>query len=116
MPLTWETIVAHALRLPGAEPGSHYGTPTVKANGRALIGIGREAGSFVLHVDPATKLLLIETDPGTYWESPHYRGWPSVLVRYDSAAPDRVLEMVDKAYQIAMASKPPRSRKAKARA
>jgi hypothetical protein len=65
----------------------------------------------MLRVDPATKLLLMETDPETYWQTPHYEGSPCVLVRYDSADPDRVLEMVDRAYRIAMGGKPPRARK-----
>ena len=115
MPLTWENIVAHALSLQGAETGTHFGKPTVKANGKALISPGREAGSFVLHTDASTKLLLLETDPDTYWQTAHYDGWPSLLVCYDSADPDRVLAMVEKAYELAMAGKPPRKRKAKTR-
>jgi hypothetical protein len=115
MPLTWENIVAHALSLKGAEPGTHFGKPTVKANGRSLISPGRETGSFVLHTDAATKLLLLETDPNTYWQTAHYEGWPSLLVRYDSTDPDRVLAMVAKAYELAMASKPQRKRKAETR-
>ena len=93
--------------------GTYFGKPTVKANARALISPGREAGSFVLHIDLATKLLLMETDPSTYWQTPHYDGWPSLLVRYASADPDRVLAMVEKAFAQAMARKPPRTRKAK---
>ena len=115
MPLTWEKIVDYALSLQGTEAATHFGKPTVKANGRALISPGREAGSFVLHIDPATKLLLLETDPSTYWQTPHYEGWPSLLVRYDSADPERVLAMVEKSYDLAMASKPRRPRKAKRR-
>ncbi len=33
--------------------------------------------------------------------------------RYDSADPERVLAMVEQAYKLAMASKPPRKRKDK---
>jgi len=104
--LTWDRIVAHALSLPDTEAGTYFGKPTVKANGRALISPGREAGSFVLHTDPATKMLLLETDPDTYWQTPHYHGWPSLLVRYDSTDPDRVLAMIAKSREAAMASKP----------
>ena len=41
--------------------------------------------------------MLMETDPATFWETDHYRGWPAVLVgsaaripsasRLSSAAP-----------------------------
>jgi hypothetical protein len=113
--LTSNRIVAHALTLEGTEPGTHFGKPTVKANGRALIRLGREAGSFVLHTDPPTKLLPLETDPATYWQTPHYERWPSLLVRYDSADPRRVLALVEKPYDSAMARKPPRLRAANRR-
>jgi len=113
--LTWEKVVAHALSLEGTVTGTHFGKPTVKANGRALISPGREADSFVLHVNPATKLLLLETDPVAYWQTSHYDGWPSLLVRYDSIDPERVLAMVAKARDLAMARKPPRPGKSKRR-
>jgi hypothetical protein len=108
--LTWDAIVAHALTLDRTEAGLHFGKPTVKANGWALISPGREPGSFVLHTDAPTKLFLLETDPDTYWQTPHYHGFPSLLVRYDTADPERVLDMVTKSYELAMAKKPPRAR------
>lgn len=111
--LSWDQIVAHALSLDGTEAGTHFGKPTVKANGWPLISPGREQGSFVLHADASTKLLLLETDPSTYWQTPHYEGWPTLLVRYNTADPDRVLAMVEQSYRQAMAKKPPRPRKAK---
>jgi len=97
----------------GTEAGTHFGKPTVKVNGRALISPSRESGSFVLHAEAATKLLLLETDPDTYWQTPHYEGWPSLLIRYNSPDPERVLAMVEQAYKLAMASKPARKRKGK---
>jgi hypothetical protein len=111
MKLDWDSVVAHALSLQGTETGTHYGQPTVKANGHALISPGREPGSFVLHIPAGTKLFLLETDPKTYWQTPpHYEGWPSVLVRYDSPEPDRVLAMIEAARDWALSRKPPRKR------
>ena len=104
--LDWDKIVAHALSLPGTEPGSHYGQRTAKANGHAIIGPGHQPGSFVLHIDRGTKEMLIDTDPDTYWQTPHYDGWPALLVRYDSKDPERVLAMIGKARDWAMARKP----------
>lgn len=110
MALDWDAIVAHALSLPGTEPGTYFGKPTVKANGHALISPGREADSFVLHIGEDTKLMLLETDPATYWQTPHYEGWPALLVRYDSSDPERVLAMIEAACDGAMRRKPPRRR------
>jgi hypothetical protein len=110
--LSWDAIVAYALSLPDAQPGTHFGKPTVKANDHALVSPGREPGSFVLHIDVDTKLMLMATDPETYWQTPHYDGWPALLVRYDSADPKRVLAMIARAHDWAVARKPPRPRTA----
>ncbi|RFB79224.1 hypothetical protein [Methylovirgula sp. 4M-Z18] len=110
--LDWDKIVAHALALPGTESGTHYGLPTAKANGHAIVSPGHQPGSFVLHIDKGTKEMLLETDPGTYWQTAHYDGWPAVLVRYDSKDPDRILAMVEKARDWAMARKPNKAARA----
>jgi hypothetical protein len=62
-------------------------------------------------IDRDTVDMLKETDPETYWQTPHYEGWPSVLVRYDSADPERVFAMIERAYQQALAKKRPKPKK-----
>ncbi len=112
MTLNWDTVVAQALALHGTEPASHYGRPTVKANGHPLVSPGHEPGSFVLHIDADTKQMLMATEPETYWQTPHYDGWPAVLVRYDTHDPGRVLAMLARSRDWAISRKPPRRRKA----
>jgi hypothetical protein len=58
---------------------------------------------------------ILETDRATYWQTPHYEGWPSLLVRYDSADPERVLAMVEKSHELAMVRKPLKPRAEKRR-
>ncbi|SNS40939.1 hypothetical protein SAMN06295912_10614 [Sphingomonas laterariae] len=110
--MIWEDAVAFALGLPGAELSTYYGAPAVKAaNGRAFLTPGHEAGSFCIQLDLDTVAMLIETDPGTYWQSPHYQGWPAVLVRHDSADPERVRAMIGRAHDWALSRPRPRPRK-----
>jgi hypothetical protein len=113
MSLDWDSVTGFALALPGSEMSTHYGGPAVKANGNAFIAPGREAGSFCLMLDLDTVDMLKETDPDTYWQTPHYEGWPGVLVRYDSPDPDRVRAMIERAHDRALAKKRPKPRKAK---
>lgn len=111
----WETLVAFALTLPGTHIAPYYGKPAVKviANDRAFLSDSSEPGSFVLQIDRDTKAMLIETDPDTYWETPHYNGWPSLLVRYDTADPERMAAMIARACDQAAARRAARPRKAK---
>lgn len=101
----WDDAVGYALTLPGTVIEPHYGAPSVKvaANGRAFLSPGRESDSFCLHLDHDTIELLKETDPATFYQTPHYEGWGAVLVRYASRDPDRVMAMIDRAYEQAAA-------------
>jgi hypothetical protein len=110
MSLDYRKVTSFAASLPGAEHSTHYGAPAVKANGNAFVAPGREEGSFCLLIDRDTVDMLKETDPDTYWQTPHYEGWPSVLVRYDSSDPERIFAMIERADEQALAKKRPKKR------
>lgn len=95
---SWEEVAAFALALPGAEMSTSYGRPAVKVNGKAFVYPGREQGSFAISSPLPEKELLMETDPDTFWETPHYRGWPAVLVRYGSADRERIETVITRAW------------------
>lgn len=94
----WDEAVAFARSLPGTELSTSYGRPAVKVNGKAFLYSGREAGSFAIASPLPEKELLMETDPETFWESDHYRGWPAVLVRYGSADRERIETVIQRAW------------------
>jgi len=110
---SWDDVTAFALALPGTELSTYFGQPSVKvaANGRAFLNLGREEDSFVLSIDADSKELLMETEPETYWQTPHYERWPALLVRYDSRDPDRVAATIERARDQAAAKKPARPRR-----
>ena len=96
---SWEDAVTYALTLPDTILSTSYGKPAVKvaSNGRAFLYTGHEDGtSFGIAIDLDTVEMLKETDPDTFWQTPHYEGWPAVLIRFDSADPDRVRAMIER--------------------
>lgn len=96
---SWDKAVAFALTLPDTELGTSYGQPAVKivSNGRAFLSPSREGDtSFAIAIDLDTIELLKETDPDSFWQTAHYVGWPGVLVRFDSADPERVKAMIER--------------------
>jgi hypothetical protein len=96
---SFEAAIAFALTLPDTELSTSYGKPAVKvaSNGRAFLYTGHEQDtSFGIAIDLDTVEILKETDPDTFWQSPHYEGWPAVLIRYDSADPERVRAMIER--------------------
>jgi hypothetical protein len=113
---SWEKVEAFALTLPGTEWGTTYGMPTVKvaANGRSFVWTSHEAEtSFAVWAEDGQADMLMETDPDTFWQSPHYVGSRAVLIRYSSDDPDRVRYVIEQAHDIAAAQKPVRPRKKK---
>ena len=67
--------------------------------------------SFGIAIDLRHVEMLKETDPDTFWQTPHYEGWPAVLIRYDSADPDRVKAMIERSRGGTAAKKPVKPRK-----
>jgi hypothetical protein len=114
--MTWEEAVAFALSLPGTELSSSYGKPAVKvaANGRAFLSVGHEPDtSFVLMIGEDEIEMLKATDPGTFWQTRHYEGWPAVLVRYEATDEERVRDVIAQSRDWTAARPKPRARKTK---
>ena len=111
---SWEEAVAFALTLPGTELSTSYGKPAVKVNDRAFLYTGHEAdSSFGVAIDLDTVEILKETDPETFWQTPHYEGWPAVLIRFGSKDGERVRDVIRRSRDWTSAKKPPRPRKKK---
>jgi hypothetical protein len=113
---SWDEAVAFALTLPDTELSTSYGKPAVKiaSNGRAFLYTGHgEATSFGIAIDLDTIEMLKETDPGTFWQSPHYEGWPAVLIRFGSTDQERVRAMIERSrdWTAARPKAKPRKRK-----
>jgi hypothetical protein len=114
--MTFDEAIAFALSLPDTELGTSYGKPAVKviSNGRAFLFPSHEADtSFGVAIDLDTIELLKETDPDTFWQTPHYVGWEGVLIRYDSKDSDRVRDVIQRSRDFVAAKPKARPRKRK---
>jgi hypothetical protein len=114
--MTFDEAVAFALTLPGTALGTSYGKPAVKvaSNGRAFLFQSHEPDtSFGVSMDLDSIEMLMETDPATFWQTPHYVGWEGVLIRYASDDEERVREVIERARDFVAAKPPPRARKRK---
>jgi hypothetical protein len=111
---SFEEAVAFAASLPDAELSTSYGQPAVKVNGRAFVFRSHEPEtSFGIALDLDTIEMLKETDPDTFWQTPHYEGWQGVLVRFDSQDPERVRAMIERSRDWNAARPKPKPRKKK---
>lgn len=114
--MTFDEAIAFALTLADTELSTSWGKPAVKvaSNGRAFLFPSHEPDtSFGVAVDLDTIEILKATEPETYWQTPHYEGWPGVLIRYDGKDEDRVRDVIGRSrdYAAALPKSRPRKRK-----
>lgn len=95
---SWDDACAYALTLPGVALENWWGSPCPKINGKGLMSPGRENGSFGLMVTRPEKELLFETDPDTFWQTPHYANYPMLLVRYGTESRERIELYIQRAW------------------
>lgn len=97
--MTWDDVVALGLALPGVALGTSYGRPAVKLRGKMIAAGGKQEDHFVLRAGLDLIDLLKVDDPATFYQTPHYEGWPAVLVRYATADPDRIAVVLGQAWE-----------------
>jgi len=97
----WRTVRTLALALPEAEeePGER---PAFRVRGKLFAWRARErdGGGLAVRVDRDEKELLLESNPDVYFETPHYRGYPAVLIRLDKIDRGELAERIEDAWLI----------------
>jgi hypothetical protein len=74
-------VIQLGKELPEVEVSTSYGTPALKLRGKLLTRLRPEDDSLVLlDVPTDERSMLIEADPSVFHTTPHYAGYPAVLV------------------------------------
>jgi hypothetical protein len=106
---TWEDVRRIALSLPETSEALSWGLPSWRVKDKGFVwerplrradyeALGDAAPDGpVLGVrvaDLGVKEALLAGDPGVYFTTPHFQGYPSVLVRLDAIGTDELREVV----------------------
>jgi hypothetical protein len=86
--ITWDDIVALGRELPETEESTSYGRPALKVRGKAFVTLRDRPAALVVRCDGDEKPLLLDARPDLVFTTPHYDGWPYVLVRLDAPLED----------------------------
>lgn len=91
-----------ALRLPGAyEKASYGGAPSFRTKPRGFAFLRAEIDALAVYVaSEEDKLALIASDPDIYFTTPHYDGYPMVLVRLDAVDIPELTELLTDAWRL----------------
>src|SRR5881392_3239790 len=100
--LTFETVRALGLQLPGVEEGTTYGTPSLKVGGQFFACIpthrSAEPDSLAVRIDFHQRDELVAADPDTYYLKEHYVNYPCVLVRLPRIHRDALRDLLRMAW------------------
>ena len=95
----WETVREIALALPEAEDASGS-RPAFRVRGKlfAWKSRPRDGGALAVRVDSDEKQLILASNPDVYFETPHYHGYPAVLIRLEQIDRDELVERIEDAW------------------
>jgi hypothetical protein len=113
--MTFRSVRAIGLRLPGVEEGTMYGTPALKLGKRMIACIASnkaaEPGTLVVWTDFEQRDALIEEAPQIYYLKEHYKAYPVVLVRLSKVSPDAMRDLLGAAHRLVMAAENEKKKK-----
>jgi hypothetical protein len=90
-----------ALKLPGVEESTAYGTPSLKVKGKLMSRLRTEAeGALALRCDFLDRQILLQADPDAFFLTDHYRAYPMVLVRLDKVRRSALPDLLERAWRM----------------
>ena len=98
-----EDDVRHiALSLPETIEKPWFNTPGFRVKGKGFLRIRSEAeGGLVIFVaDVAEKEALLASEPGKFFTTPHYDGYPAVLVNLAAVDVDELRELITDSWRL----------------
>ncbi len=97
---TFEDVREAALALPGVEDGTSYGTPALKVRGKLLARLHQSMDCLVLRADFLDRQIMMQSAPGIFFITDHYRDYPWILVRFSAVAKEELPELIERAWRL----------------
>lgn len=95
---TWATVERLAKKLPEVEASTWFNTPSFKVRKRSFVRL-REEDVIVVLVDLDEKEALLQTEPEVFFTTPHYDGYPAVLVRLSAIGDEELGEVLAESWR-----------------
>jgi len=97
---TWHDVIAIGSRFPGVEVTTSYGTPSLKVHKKFMCRLRTDPDALVLRVaDMGEREALLQGQPEAFFTTPHYDGYPAVLVRLEAVDPTELAELIEEAWR-----------------
>jgi hypothetical protein len=100
--ITYDDVRQIAMGLPGAfEQASHGGQPSWRTKPRMFAWIRDDPEALVVWVESEEdKHALIDSEPKKFFTTPHYDGYPMVLVRLTAVKAEEAAELITESWRL----------------
>ena len=99
--LGWDDVAKIGSRFPDVEVSTSYGTPALKVRKKLMCRMRTDPDALVLRViDMGEREALLQGDPDVFFTTPHYDGYPYVLVRLERADPVELAELIEEVWRL----------------
>jgi hypothetical protein len=97
----WDAVRRIAMSLPEAEDASE-GRLAFRIRGKlfAWQSRPRDGSALAVRVDRDEKHFILDSNPDVYFETPHYRGYPAVLIRLEHIGDEELAARLEDAWAI----------------
>jgi hypothetical protein len=103
---SWDDVVELGTRLPGVEVGTSFGTPALRVRAKGMCRLRTNPDALVLRVsDMGEREALLQGQPDVFFTTPHYDGYPYVLVRLEAVDPVELAELLEEAWRVRAAKR-----------
>lgn len=97
----WDDVAEIGKRFPEVEVSTSYGTPALKVRKKLLCRMRTEPDALVLRViDMGEREALLQGQPDVFFTTPHYDGYPYVLVRLEKADAVELAELIEDVWRL----------------
>ena len=102
----WKDVVEIASRFPGVVEGTSYGTPSLTVRKKFMCRLRTNPDALVVRtIDLADRDALLKGEPDVFFITPHYDGYPAVLVRLDAVEETMLAELIEDAWRLQAAKR-----------
>ena len=95
---SWATVKRLGKKLPEVEESTWFNTPSLKVRKRSFVRL-REPDVIVVLVDMDEKEVLLQAEPEVFFATPHYDGYPAMLVRLSAIGSDELDEVLTESWR-----------------
>ena len=93
-------VVKLAGKLPAIEIGTSYNTPSLRVRKKFLCRMKEDGETLVVQTaNLDEKEFLLQVDPAVFYQTPHYHGWPGVLIHLSKIDDKRLFNLLEASWK-----------------